>query len=192
MEANPEIVKVLQGIVLPAVKLLNTLSSAEKEFYAPYMIGGKDAIMKVQVLLFQNLYTPAVITELIKRDACLCKPYLAMSQNKLLQRNANLPEFKRQMIASGNEKLLRDFLEVYSLGAEDEKQLLDYRLEHGKISTEKADEFMRGYFQTKGLKNATLSLLNSKEYQLYWNLYCDSVPVPKGQKLKHKLLSWFH
>ena len=192
METNPEIVKVLQGIVLPAVKQLNALSSAEREFYAPYMIGGKDAIMKVQVLLFKNLYTPAVITELVKRDSSLCKPYLAMSKNKLLQRNANLPEFKRQMIATGNEKLLRDFLEVYSLNDEDEKQLLDYRLKQGKISTEEPDEFMRGYFQTKGLKNATMSLLNRKEYQLYWNLYCDSVPVSKVQKLKHKLLSWFH
>ena len=191
MEANPEIVKVLQGIVLPAVKQLNALSSVEREFYAPYMIGGKDAIIKVQVLLFKNLYTPAVITELIKRDASLCKPYLKMSQNKLLQRNANLPEFRRQMIASGNEKLLQDFLEVYSLDAEDEKQLLDYRLEHGKISTEEPDEFMRLYFQTKGLQNTTLSLLSRKEYQLYWNLYCDSVPVSKGRKLKHKLLSWF-
>ena len=192
MEANPEIVKVLQGIVLPAVKQLNALSSSEREFYAPYLIGGKDALIKVQILLFKNLYTPAVIAELIKRDASLCKPYLKMSQNNLLQRNANLPEFKRQMIASGKEKLLRDFLEFYSLGAEDEKQLLDYRLEHGKISTEEQDEFMRGYFQTQGLKNATLSLLTNKKYQLYWNLYCATVPVSKGQMLKYKVLSWFH
>ena len=33
MEANSEIVKTLQGIVLPAVKQLNALSSSEREFY---------------------------------------------------------------------------------------------------------------------------------------------------------------
>ena len=192
MEANSEIVKILQGVVLPAVKQLNALSSSEREFYAPYLIGGKDAVMKVQVLLFKKLYTPAVITELIKRDACLCKPYLVMSQNQLLQRNANLPEFKRQLIATGNESLLRAFLEIYSLNAEDEKQLLAYRLEHGKISTEEPDEFMRVYFQTKGIREDTISLLSRKEYQLYWNLYCASAPVSKGKKLKHKILSWFH
>ena len=142
--------------------------------------------------MFKKLYTPAVITELIKREASLCKPYLEMSQNKLLQRNANLPEFKRQIIASGNESLLRAFLEIYSLNAEDEKQLLAYRLEHGKISTEEPDEFMKLYFQTQGLKNTTLSLLSLKKYQLYWKLYCDSIPVSKGKKLKHKILSWFH
>ena len=192
MEKNPEIVKTLQGILLPAVKQLNELNQEEREFYAPYLIGGKDAVMKVQVLLFKNLYTPTVIAELIKRDASLCKPYLKMSQNKLVQRNANLPEFKRQLIASGNESLLRAFLEIYSLNAEDEQQLLAYRLEHGKISTKEPDEFMRTYFQTKGIREDTISLLSRKEYQLYWNLYCASVSVSKGQKLKHKILSWFH
>ena len=42
-----ENIQVLQGIVLPATKLLSSMPQAERVLYAPYLIGGKDSIVKI-------------------------------------------------------------------------------------------------------------------------------------------------
>ena len=76
-----KLIETLRGICLPAVRCLNRLSKEEKRRYAPYLIGGKDALIKLSILLYQNLFTPEVIEKLIESGEDLCRTYLVNSQN---------------------------------------------------------------------------------------------------------------
>ena len=71
-----ENIQVLQGIVLPATKLLSSMPQAERVLYAPYLIGGKDSIVKLSILSYKNLYTQEVIRALIASGRELCEEYL--------------------------------------------------------------------------------------------------------------------
>ena len=67
-----KLIETLRGICLPAVRCLNRLSKEDKRRYAPYLIGGKDALIKLSILLYQNLFTPEVIEKLIESGEDLC------------------------------------------------------------------------------------------------------------------------
>lgn len=80
-----KLIETLRGICLPAVRCLNRLSKEDKRRYAPYLIGGKDALIKLSILLYQNLFTPEVIEKLIESGEDLCRTYLVNSQKLRLR-----------------------------------------------------------------------------------------------------------
>ena len=138
-----KLIETLRGICLPAVRCLNRLSKEDKRRYAPYLIGGKDALIKLSILLYQNLFTPEVIEKLIESGEDLCRTYLVNSQKLRLRENSNLAEFKRQILNANNEKLIKLLLEFYTLTPEEEAELLMVRRACRPVSYTHLDVYKR-------------------------------------------------
>lgn len=185
---DQQVIRKLQGIVFPAVECFNQLSADNRRRYAPYLIGGKDAVIKLQILLYKNSYTEEVIRELLRRDKSLCKVYLENSKNLLMRENANLPEFKKQVIASNNEALIRLLLNFYALTPWEEADLLKIRcLNQGQ----EADRLMEYYFLNNHLCSPARKLLWSPQFARYLDLYMACVPVSGWENLQRKFrISW--
>lgn len=184
-----EIIKTLQGIVVPALRCLNSLKFEERKQYAPYLIGGKDAHFKLRVLAYKRLYTRQVIQELLRRDKSLCKTYLEVSKQLLIRDNVNLAEFKRQVIASNQDNLIRLLLNFYQLTPWEEADLLENRFSHRPFnaSEDEPDELMKYYFTNFHLCSPAKKLLHRPYYSYYWKLYCETVDLSRYAKLLHRL-----
>ncbi|MFR1674357.1 MAG: hypothetical protein ACLSWJ_05460 [Alphaproteobacteria bacterium] len=178
-----KLIETLRGICLPAVRCLNRLSKEEKRRYAPYLIGGKDALIKLSILLYQNLFTPEVIEKLIESGEDLCRTYLVNSQKLRLRENSNLAEFKRQIINANNEKLIKLLLEFYTLMPEEEAELLMVRRACRPRGGD--DKLMADYFRRFRIRPPLQRLLDLPEYSFYWRLCCENTAVGGFARFRH-------
>lgn len=183
--AEQEKIQVLQGIVLPATKLLNSMSQADRVRYAPYLIGGEDSIVKLSVLLCKNLYTPEVIRALVISGNELCAEYLKTSKKLKLRDKCNLSEFKKQVIETNNESLINLLLDNYYLTPWEEANLLRIRCMAHKKGTK--DYLMSNYFSKNQISSPARKLLYRPEFAYYWQLYQQHVELNRWDKMKYNL-----
>lgn len=185
-----ENIQVLQGIVLPATKLLSSMPQAERVLYAPYLIGGKDSIVKLSILSYKNLYTQEVIRALIASGRELCEEYLKMTKKLMLRDTSNLHEFKKQVIESNDEQLIRLLLGYYDLNPWEEADLLSVRCCSANRKG-KEDTLIQDYFSKNRIGSPAKNLLCRPEYAYYWYLYQQQVKIGCWDKMKYGIRrSW--
>jgi len=185
-----EIIRILRGVVMPSVHYLNSMPQEKRLYYAPWLVGGTDAIIKLSILAFKGLYTPEVIRRLIESGTYLCGIYLKEVQDHGPCKKFNLKEFKRQVIRKNDEELLRLLFEFSRLSPQEEIELLTIR--RNRCESRIPDELMRKYFSENGLTGPAGKLLNFPEYSHYWELYRQSRQLSRRERIKHFIfLSWY-
>ena len=160
------------------------MSQAERIHYAPYLIGGKDSLIKLQILLYKDLYTSEVIQTLIANGKELCKEYLTISGRGVLRENSNLKEFKKQVIETNNEELISLLLDFYKLTPKEERDLLAVR--RSTHANGSVDKLMNDYFSKNKVRTPAQKLLYRPEYAYYWQLFQQYNNLSCGDKMKYK------